>query len=1209
VQNVAAGIGITATPNPIINAGTISLKPATNAALGGIIAGSGTSIDGTGLLTVAAAFNGGTVANLTTFQNGVSFGSTQVTGVDLSKHIALYGTQWGMNVISANIQVVANSAAVAQFNATGIQGAIGASAPNTGSFTNLLASGSVAGTGFTNLLAPYSLTTHTHLSTAVTDFAEAVDDRVAALLVQGANTTLTYNDAANTLTIASTGGGGIAEAPTGSGISYMRNNSGWVSGGTLTAQLFAASGSITAPGISFAGDANTGFYRTAGGIVRFAGAAADVVQFNGTPKSATFYGPVILGQDPAAAMEAVTSQYLDAQMTTIGTSPVGYFQAQMNLSPPTNGNISWNNIVAPQSATQLYISKTSGNSTDISYALGKMQIGWVLRIQLKSSNTRFVSHNIIGTPTDSGTYFTVPVSQGAEAYLGMPFAGGSQVVLTMDTPSSLGSYLPLSGGTMTGQIGLPTGPSASQAVRKDYVDTQVATKGSVSSVSFTGGLISVATPTTTAALTVAGISGGIPYFNSASTWSSSGVQTYNAFMFGGGSGFPPLTNPYYNADGTGNALFGQNQTTVGSLTLYSSSVASGYLAVYGLSTGAALIKNPGSATTSYNFNLPTTAGTTGQYLMSQGGGNNSMTWSTPGGGGLTSVGQTFTGGIISVAGSPITVSGNSFALTVAGTAGGVPYFDTATSWASTAALTNNNIVLGGGATGPKTSNYITTDGVTTLILGQNGAALGVLRLTSTGSGYVNVQAQGSITSYSFNLPIASGTAGQVLTSQGGGGTPMTWTTPGSGGLTSVGLSFTGGIVSVANSPLVANGTLAMTVAGTPGGVPFFSSASAWATSAQLVQNAFVLGGGAGFAPGTNPYFNTDGTAGALFGAANSVTGSLVLQSSATTPGYVAFTAKTSGAVQVRNAGTAITSYNFNLPDTAGTAGQVLTSQAGAGASMTWTTPAASGIPEAPTGSGTSYIRTDSAWTSGGKFTSPLQLPIGSSSAVALNFGTTNTGLYQNASGYLQFTIAGSSKLQLGPTFVNILQQAQAVDGSQGAPSYAFASEIQSGMYWASANNVRITVQSTDVVNFSGTGGRNSTFYGPILTQANPATALEVANKQYTDNRTLQTITVSNSSADTMPTGVYDLGVFWVATTVNSSVAHVTSGTGTYTLSLGAVGSLTAITGISGVTTTGTADTTATASALNVASAGQHLWLTISGTAAPGFCVSVKATVN
>lgn len=51
-------------------------------------------------------------------------------------------------------------------------------------------------------------TAHTHPSTAITDFAEAVDDRVAALLIAGTNITLTYDDTANTLTIAATGGGG-----------------------------------------------------------------------------------------------------------------------------------------------------------------------------------------------------------------------------------------------------------------------------------------------------------------------------------------------------------------------------------------------------------------------------------------------------------------------------------------------------------------------------------------------------------------------------------------------------------------------------------------------------------------------------------------------------------------------------------------------------------------------------------------------------------------------------------------------------------------------------------------------------------------------------------------------------------------------------------------------------------------------------------------
>ena len=52
--------------------------------------------------------------------------------------------------------------------------------------------------------------THTGSQTAgtISDFSEAVDDRVASLLVAGTNVSLNYNDAANTLTINATGSGG-----------------------------------------------------------------------------------------------------------------------------------------------------------------------------------------------------------------------------------------------------------------------------------------------------------------------------------------------------------------------------------------------------------------------------------------------------------------------------------------------------------------------------------------------------------------------------------------------------------------------------------------------------------------------------------------------------------------------------------------------------------------------------------------------------------------------------------------------------------------------------------------------------------------------------------------------------------------------------------------------------------------------------------------
>jgi hypothetical protein len=88
---------------------------------------------------------------------------------------------------------------------------------------------------------------------------------------------------------------------------------------------------------------------------------------------------------------------------------------------------------------------------------------------------------------------------------------------------------------------------------------------------------------------------------------------------------------------------------------------------------------------------------------------------------------------------------------------------------------------------------------------------------------------------------AFGTAGQFLTSQGNAASP-TWTSGGSGTVTSVG--WTGGIVSIAT----ATTTPAFTIAGTSGGIPYFDSATTWASSGVLTANRLILGGGAGAAP-------------------------------------------------------------------------------------------------------------------------------------------------------------------------------------------------------------------------------------------------------------------------------------------------------------------------------------------------------------------------
>lgn len=97
-----------------------------------------------------------------------------------------------------------------------------------------------------------------------------------------------------------------------------------------------------------------------------------------------------------------------------------------------------------------------------------------------------------------------------------------------------------------------------------------------------------------------------------------------------------------------------------------------------------------------------------------------------------------------------------------------------------------------------------------------------------------------------------------------------------------------------------------------------------------------------------------------------------------------------------------------------------------------------------------------------------------------------------------------------------------------------------------------------------------------------------------------TVGLSNSLTDSITLGTYDLGPVLQGGTVLNSYAHVASGTLTYTGAIGAPGTYTAITGMSAITSSSTTiDTIGTATAANVLSAGQHLWVVVGGTLAPG----------
>lgn len=276
----------------------------------------------------------------------------------------------------------------------------------------------------------------------------------------------------------------------------------------------------------------------------------------------------------------------------------------------------------------------------------------------------------------------------------------------------------------------------------------------------------------------------------------------------------------------------------GALGLGAAGTSTGSLVLRGTTSGTVTV-NVGAAAGTWTFTLPNAAGSNRFFLMTNGAGVSS--WTNP---------------FDITASQPIAngVSGN-FLFNNAGVLG------ERTPAQTTAALALFTTTLQGvvPGSGGGTTNFLRADGTWAVPPGSgtvnsgtsgqlgyyaatgaaisgnanlniSGAALtigvassvqGILTLASGVLNAVNVSVPASVpATYNFNLPTSAGASGAPLLSGGGASAPQTYS----------------GITYPASA--------------TSGGIPFFSSTSAMASSAVLTANALMIGGGAGIAPST-----------------------------------------------------------------------------------------------------------------------------------------------------------------------------------------------------------------------------------------------------------------------------------------------------------------------------------------------------------------------
>ena len=354
----------------------------------------------------------------------------------------------------------------------------------------------------------------------------------------------------------------VAYANTPNGSIYVRQSNSYVAAAQIVGQVAIANGGTNGTATPTAGAVPYGTGTayaftsagTSGQVLTSAGAGAPTwaTPTSGTITAVTATAPVASsgGSAPNISMAAATSSvngYLTStDWTTFnGKQPAGTYVNSVSGTAPivsSGGVTPAISIPAATTSVSGYLTSTdwttfnnkgSGTVTSVSGTTGRITStgGTTPVIDLTSG---------IATAGTTGSATLIPVVT-IDTYgrvTSITTAANPQGTVTSVTGTS--PVVSSGGATPAISMAAATASVNGYLTSTDWTTFNNKGSGSVTSVTFTGGIISVATGTTTPAFTVAGTSGGIPYFASGTTWASSAALTQYGVVYGGGAGAAPV---------------------------------------------------------------------------------------------------------------------------------------------------------------------------------------------------------------------------------------------------------------------------------------------------------------------------------------------------------------------------------------------------------------------------------------------------------------------------------------------------------------------------------------------------------------------------------------------------------------------------------------------------------------------------------------------